>query len=363
MNEPANDTSIVTFRRDLDSPAQREQIRMVLPRHIDVDIFCRVVMTAVLSNADLAKAGRRSLWRAVMEAAGDGLLPDGREGAIVPYLVREAGGYVAAWQPMVWGLVKLVRQSGELRDLGAHVVTRADRFDYMVNEHGEHFEHHPDFEQSDAAPLLVYAYARTHDGGLYFEPMSWNEVEKFRTLSRAKADDTPWVRWPLEMGKVRVIKRLCKRLPMSTDARAVLARDDARDAKLLGFTTDDSSDDPVAAMNRTISQGNARPVPAESVPAVSATAAELPAQQDETVITGETGTPPRSRQTRARAAQRERVPAPTFAEVAEAMRQARNLDALNVAAGQISNVADQQQQGELQNLHAGLAARLDATGE
>ncbi|SAK87918.1 recombination and repair protein RecT [Caballeronia catudaia] len=102
---------------------------------------------------------------------------------------------------------------------------------------------------------MVYAFARLVNGGFYFEAMEWAEIEYFRNMSKAKADDTPWSKWPEEMAKVRPLKRLCKRLPMTTKARAALARDDARDSVLFDATPDD----PLQAINRTIREGRTAP--------------------------------------------------------------------------------------------------------
>lgn len=231
------------IRRSLTSATMRAQLQAALPEHVTVDKFCRVVMTAVQSNYLLLQADQMSLLKSCMEAAADGLLPDGREGAIVPYKDRRNNRVVAQWQPMVWGLVKLVRQSGELRDIGVEIVRDSDKFERWIDEDGPHFKHTPSMT-SDGAPVGVYAYARTKDGGFYIEYMSWTEIEKFRSLSKAKSEDGPWATWLDEMAKVRPIKRLCKRLPMSTDAVEALRRDDARDALVAAQVVD-----PVAAMN------------------------------------------------------------------------------------------------------------------
>ena len=238
-NDPA-----ALIRRDLGSASVRAQLQAALPEHVTVDKFCRVVMTAVQSNYLLLQADRMSLLKSCMEAAADGLLPDGREGAIVPYRDRKANRVTAQWQPMVWGLVKLVRQSGELRDIGVEIVRESDKFERWIDEDGPHFKHTPSLTQ-EGAPIGVYSYARTKDGGFYIEYMSWAEIEKFRALSKAKSDDGPWSTWTEEMAKVRPIKRLCKRLPMSTDAIDAFRRDDARDAALVAAQVVD----PVAAMN------------------------------------------------------------------------------------------------------------------
>ncbi|WP_244827652.1 recombinase RecT [Caballeronia sp. TF1N1] len=244
------------FFHDLEREDNRRKLQLALPKHVDVESFARIVIHAVESEPKLYDADRNSLMRACLEAAQDGLLPDGREGAIVPFRHRNSTRFVAQWQPMVWGLVKLVRQSEQLLDIVAHIVRQADAFDHWVDEKGEHFMHRPDYLRTNSPPVLVYAFARLANGGWYFEPMNWSEIERFRELSKAKADDTPWSKWPDEMAKVRPLKRLCKRLPMTTHARAALARDDAREAVLF----DTVPDDPLQAINRTILEGRAAPL-------------------------------------------------------------------------------------------------------
>src|SRR5438552_10623132 len=79
---------ITVFRQTLSQPAFREQLKMALPDHIPVDRFIRVTLTAVQTNPDLLnpqKVQRQSLFGALTKAAQDGLLPDGREGVIIPY--------------------------------------------------------------------------------------------------------------------------------------------------------------------------------------------------------------------------------------------------------------------------------------
>jgi len=88
------------------------ELAAALPAHIPVERFARIVMTAIMSNLDLVNCDRRSLWNACMRAAQDGLLPDGREGVIVPFKI--VGRKMAQWMPMISGLRKRARQSGEI---------------------------------------------------------------------------------------------------------------------------------------------------------------------------------------------------------------------------------------------------------
>ena len=71
-----NKNAISEVRLQLDTMIG--QFAAVLPRHIPVERFGRVVLTAVQTNPVLSNVERRSLWNACMKAAQDGLMPDGR---------------------------------------------------------------------------------------------------------------------------------------------------------------------------------------------------------------------------------------------------------------------------------------------
>lgn len=204
-----------TFNEQLDK--MKGQVGAALPPHIPVERFMRVVLTAVRGNADLLNADRQSLFEACMKAAQDGLLPDSREGALVIF------GKKVQWMPMIGGILKKVRNSGELVSIAAHVVYENDHFEYVLGDE-ERIEHRP--AMSDRGkPVLVYAIAKTKDGGIYREVMTVDEVEKVRSVSRAK-NSGPWSNWWGEMAKKTVFRRLSKRLPMSSDLDDLIRRED-----------------------------------------------------------------------------------------------------------------------------------------
>jgi len=193
-----------------------------LPAHVPVEKFKRVAMTALINNPSLVDCDAKSVLTACSRAAADGLLPDGREGAIVQFKAT------AQWMPMIAGILKKVRNSGELLSISAHCVYKKDTFRYRLGD-DENIEHMP-FLGDDAGEIIaVYAIAKTKDGGIYREVMTRAQVEKVRAVSRA-AQNGPWVAWWDEMARKTVIRRLAKRLPMSTDReddiRAMLERED-----------------------------------------------------------------------------------------------------------------------------------------
>ena len=193
------------------------EVGAALPPHIPVERFMRVVLTAVNASPELLNADRRSLFQSAMKAAQDGLLPDGRDGALVIF-----GGKVQ-WMPMIGGILKKVRNSGELESISAHVVHEKDEFEYQLGD-DEKIIHKPALGERGAAKL-VYAIAKTKDGGVYREIMTVADVEKVRAVSRA-GKSGPWVQWWGEMARKTVIRRLSKRLPMSRDLDDLIRRDD-----------------------------------------------------------------------------------------------------------------------------------------
>jgi recombination protein RecT len=213
----------------------RPELEKVLPAHVSVDKFMRVVMTAISTNPGLRQADRRSLMTSCVKCATDGLVPDGREAALVIFNTKEKsleGGRVERWikkvqyMPMVFGILKKVRNSGELQSIVANVVLERDQFRYWVDDAGEHVTHEPNVLDADRGKLIaVYAIAKTKDGGVYVEVMTRGQIEQVRAVSKSK-DDGPWSAWYDEMARKTVIRRLSKRLPMSTDLETVIRRDD-----------------------------------------------------------------------------------------------------------------------------------------
>src|SRR3546814_8922350 len=74
---------ITVIRQNLQAMAP--EFRAALPAHVSVEKFTRVAQTAIQNQPDLANVDRKSLFGAIVRLAQDGLLPDGREAAIVKF--------------------------------------------------------------------------------------------------------------------------------------------------------------------------------------------------------------------------------------------------------------------------------------
>lgn len=194
------------------------QFKAALPAHVPPERFTRVAITAISANNDLLNADRQTLYAACMKCAQDGLLPDGREAALVVFSNR------VQYMPMMAGILKKVRNSGELLSITAHVVYETDKFEYQLGD-DEKIIHVPALDGDRGRPKMVYGIAKTKDGGIYREIMTVADVEKVRSISKAK-NSGPWRDWWEEMARKTVLRRLSKRLPMNTDLDDVLRRDD-----------------------------------------------------------------------------------------------------------------------------------------
>lgn len=208
---------VAVIRQNLNQMAP--QFQAALPKHISVEKFTRVAMTAIQNNAALQGADRASLFGAVVRLAQDGLLPDGREAAIVMF------GKQAQAMPMIAGVLKKIRQSGEVSKASAQVVHELDHFVWKLG-FDETVEHEPPaLDKPRGKAIGAYAIAVLKDGSQLLEVMSLEEIEQVRKVSRASGNG-PWVTWWGEMARKTVMRRLSKRLPMSTDLDDHFERDD-----------------------------------------------------------------------------------------------------------------------------------------
>ena len=95
--------------------AAEPTFKQSLPPQIPSAKFIRVAQTAIRQNPSLALLDRQSLYAAFHKCAADGLIPDGREAAIVPF------GQTATYMPMIQGICKKARNSGEIETINALV--------------------------------------------------------------------------------------------------------------------------------------------------------------------------------------------------------------------------------------------------
>ena len=208
---------ITQFRQELVS--MTPEFANALPSHIKPEKFQRVVMTVVQLQPDLLKSDRRSLFAACLKCAADGLIPDGREAALVVFSGK------VQYFPMFTGIQKRVRNSGEIASIQAHVIYENDEFTWTQGSEAS-IQHRPKFPGDRGKAVGAYAIAKFKDGSdPQVEVMDWATVERIRNVSKS-ASSGPWAAWPEEMARKSVFRRLAKWLPLDAESDALFRRDD-----------------------------------------------------------------------------------------------------------------------------------------
>jgi recombination protein RecT len=206
------------------------QLKSVLPSHIDPAKFQRVAMTAIQTDPALLDADRASLFTALTKAATDGLLPDKREGAltVANTKVKREGRDVyipmVVWMPMVAGIVKKVRQSGEVSKMIAKAVYEKDTFDVLFGDDDRIF-HKPFMDGHPGKMVGAYSIVHLKDGSITRDFMPMWRIEKAKAAAKIKY---VWDAWPDEMAIKTVIRHHAKLLPQSTDIEAAFERDETQ---------------------------------------------------------------------------------------------------------------------------------------
>jgi len=210
---------MVQLRQDLTK--YTDDFRAALPQHITPDRFIRTVITQYQRTPELLDCSPASQRLAIMQAAHDGLVPDGREGALIPFNSRD--GKIAQWMPMVAGIRKKARNSGMVKNLYCHAVHAKDFIAIDLGTEPK-IVHRPYLEGDRGPMTLVYSVAVLEGDEINVDWMTAAQVQEVRRMSRAKSG--PWFDWPIEMARKAITKRHCKQLPMSSDLDDLLRRDD-----------------------------------------------------------------------------------------------------------------------------------------
>ena len=218
----------LVVQRKNEIQAQEAELKKMLPPSIPSDKFVRTVQTAITLNPDLAQADKNSVLTACMKAASDGLVLDGREAAQTIYNTKQKDGSykkMAQYIPMVAGIIKRVRNSGEVARLNAFVRYENDEFHVAYGLEMK-LEHKPNFEDP-GKPLGAYAVCLFKDGESDFEYMSAKQILNIAGQGKnAEQYDPAKGKNFGEWWRKTAIRRLSKRLPVDSDIARVVERID-----------------------------------------------------------------------------------------------------------------------------------------
>jgi recombination protein RecT len=205
------------FRTEL---SRREsEIASLLPGSITREAFLNAAIIAVKQNPALLTCERRSLHKAVTEAARDGLLPDGKEGVIIVH-----AGKSVRWQPMTFGLRKRAYElDGIIID--AQVVCENDVFEWEQGDQPR-LVHKPARLGTERGEMIgAYAVFRKGPEILHREVMDAEQIAAVKAISK-QPTGLMWGSFTGEAWRKSVVRRGIKTVPCSDALRQIASRDD-----------------------------------------------------------------------------------------------------------------------------------------
>lgn len=226
MNQQSKAVSVVDQLRN---PSVIAAFKAVLPQTMNADRFLSMAIAAAkVQNLSKYVVAKDSIIAAVYNAAKFGL--DLNEQMGHAYLVPFKGKVTLI--PGYKGLLKLIRNSGEIADVKAWVVYQNDTWDYKIDEAGPHYNYVPSFMagKEKGAPICGVSVAWFKEAGVKpsIEVMPWDEILAIKNAALARTPKSPWGNkdYEPEMAKKTVLRRHAKMLPMSVEAAQVIDNDE-----------------------------------------------------------------------------------------------------------------------------------------
>jgi recombination protein RecT len=204
------------IRALIQSDQVKQQMAMVLPKHLTADRMARVACTAILKTPKLATCRPESLLQALMLCSQAGLEPDGRNAHLIPY--GDIVQVIFDWK----GIVALARRNG-VQNIFADVVCENDLFAWDRDADGLHFQHKVDWRKPRGGMFAAYCIwkdADQFDG----EVMTKDEIDTIRKRSKASGSG-PWVTDYNEMAKKTVVRRASKKWPLDAELAEAVNND------------------------------------------------------------------------------------------------------------------------------------------
>ena len=208
----------------MDLAGSLKGVEKVLPESVKMDTFIRCAATAIATNPDLQDADSDSIVMSLTKCAKDGLVPDGKEAALIAFNTKSKVNGQDVWKkkaqylPMIDGVIKRARMSGQIAAMSSKAVLEGDQFDYWMDENGEHIQYRPNF--GGGTIRLAFAFAKLTNGEMIVEVMSKADIDKVRASSKTGTYGS-WRDWYERMACKTVFHRLAKRLPNASEVVAM----------------------------------------------------------------------------------------------------------------------------------------------
>lgn len=193
----------------------RDEIKAFLPPNADIKKFMQAAIVAVQRSAHiLSYCDKQSVYNAIADAASRNLVPDGRQGALVPYRSKN-GPPRCQFLVMPEGIIETAARVGT--SVYAVSVYEGDEIELWNDLEGQHFTQRYNPWGDRGARVGAVAVAKLRNGQTYVEAMNMAELTRAKETTKSRNDHGevvgPWVEWPERMEQKTVLHRLHKRVP------------------------------------------------------------------------------------------------------------------------------------------------------
>lgn len=221
--------------------ANMKAIKSILPKHLTPERFARIAYTSIVSNPKLARCTQLSLINVIIESSTLGLEIGGamQEAALIPFKNNKTNPptYEATLVPEYPGLIKLAKNTGDVKSITAHPVFSNDefRYNYGLNPDLVHVPADTDRGELCNAYCIIWYM----NGGVDFEVIDQKEADRAKAASAAKYQkDSPWNQKDNipAMWTKTAIRRLMKRVPKSAEKR--IFHDDLSGSEMTHISAD-----------------------------------------------------------------------------------------------------------------------------
>lgn len=181
-----------------------------------VAIFVSHAKNQLVKNPKLANCTQESMYQCLMDCAVTGVMPDGRNGYLIPY--GNKCTLIIGYQ----GLISCILKTGRVKKMTADIIHKNDSVKVVM---GEVTEHSYDWGVERGDITGAWAQAILSDGTPLCVVMTYDEIEAIRQKSPGKNSE-PWTKHWGEMAKKTCYRRLSKILPLTDVQQRVLTADD-----------------------------------------------------------------------------------------------------------------------------------------
>lgn len=347
----------------------KSQMALALPKHMNADRMTRLALTAFSTNSKLQKCSFDSIAGSIMVAAQMGLEPGvNGQGYLIPY--KTTCTFVPGWK----GIVDIANRSGR-SSVWTGAVFIGDEFDYAMGDR-PFITHKPGRGLGNADDLLyVYAVGRVRDSEWpIIEVWPMEKIWAHRDHYNKVGGDHYSFKSPEMYARKIPLLQVLKYMPSSIELAVAIDVSNAvesgksvvLDGNYVTVSEDQSQDEqtkqdfwsPTDFANR-LPKWKEAMIGGKTVDSVINFALSKGALTDDQMAAIKALPDQIIKEAGTRKPDDRTGPAASYAQIADAMLKAGDMDALNDAASLITAIADKQQASELNAIYDKCATALN----